>query len=111
MPPKNKQDAEPPARRPATKGAPEHFAMTPDKLIAEVIGKAWLKDLDISLELRNLDFETHKSGQQPNHVVVTLVVQQVTEPYQTFDFDGSGSYMGEACEMVAQQFRAHVESL
>lgn len=78
------------------------FDATPDKMLAELIGKAWVK----VFELRNLDYEEFLRHDEPQHVAARLVVQRVEPPYEELDYDASGKYLGEAVEMLLAQFRA-----
>lgn len=74
---------------------------SPDTLIRAIIGRCWLKDF----ELHNLDYETHKNGEEPQTVAINVIVQD-PETSEEFDFDGSGSYMGEAIQMIIEQVNA-----
>lgn len=80
----------------------ERYNVTPDKFISAVIGRVWL----VSLELRNLDYETFHSGKQPQHVSATAVVQRTEAPHEEEEFDGSGRSIGEALRMVLDQVEA-----
>lgn len=87
-------------KEPADQGA--QFDATPDKMLAELIGKAWVKEF----ELRNLDYEEFLKHDEPQHVAARLVLQRVEEPYEEVEYDASGKYLGEAVEMLLAQFRA-----